>query len=249
MLRKRIIFTLIYSNGFFMQSRNFRLQKVGDINWIEKNYNLKEIAFSLDELIVLDASECKDIVAFSKVLNRLANNVFIPITAGGGIRTMQDAKILFENGADKILLNTVLHSNPSLVASLIDKYGSQSVVASIDYKNNKVFIKDGNTKISLDVDESVKYVENLGAGEIYLNSIDRDGTGFGYDIDMVSKVANSISIPLVIAGGSGNGGHFIEGLIIDGVSATATANLLNFIGNGFFEARKRALNAKCNVAE
>ena len=99
MLRKRIIFTLIYSDGFFNQSRNFRLQKVGNIDWLEKHYKFQNLSFSLDELIVLNASrENKAIEQFSVVLNRLVDDVFIPIAAGGGIRTMQDAEILFANG-------------------------------------------------------------------------------------------------------------------------------------------------------
>ena len=123
MLRKRLIFTLIYSDGFFNQSRNFRLQKVGDINWLEKNYAFKKLAFSLDELIVLDASRgSRDIITFAKNLSRLVEDVFIPICAGGGIRCMEDAEVLFKNGADKIILNTIIYENKDLVGALIKKY-------------------------------------------------------------------------------------------------------------------------------
>lgn len=107
MLRKRIIFTLIYADKSFNQSRNFRLQKVGDIKWLEKNYKFKDIAFSLDELIVIDASrKNKEIKVFSKELKRIVNSVFLPITAGGGIKSIDDAKLLFDNGADKLILNS-----------------------------------------------------------------------------------------------------------------------------------------------
>ena len=102
MLRKRIIFTLIYENGFFNQSRNFRLQKVGNIDWLEKNYRFQDVAFSLDEIVVLNASKSgKDIKFFSTILNRLVDDVFIPIAAGGGVNSIADAEMLFENGADK----------------------------------------------------------------------------------------------------------------------------------------------------
>ena len=99
---------MIYENGIFNQSRNFRLQKVGNINWLEKNYKFQEISFSLDELIVLNASKTeKGIQEFGTTLSALVNNVFIPIAAGGGIRTVEDAEYLFKNGADKLVINTI----------------------------------------------------------------------------------------------------------------------------------------------
>jgi len=126
MLRKRIIFTLIYENGFFNQSRNFRLQKVGDINWLERNYKFKELSFSLDEIMVLDATkENKNISEFSKTLERIVDDVFIPVSAGGGIRSIKDAEVLFNSGADKVVLNTVLVEDRELVVKLIKKFGSQ----------------------------------------------------------------------------------------------------------------------------
>ena len=135
MLRKRLIFTLIFNNGSFVQSRNFRLQKVGDIGWLEKNYKFKNLASSLDELIILNASrESKGTLDFAEILSRLVEDVFIPICAGGGVRCMADAEVLFENGADKIILNTIIYENKDLVTNLIKKYGSQSIVASVDYK-------------------------------------------------------------------------------------------------------------------
>ena len=146
MLRKRIIFTLIYDSGFFTQSRNFRLQKVGNLNWLKNNYHFQKIAFSLDELIVVNASRNnRNVQEFSAMISELVNDVFIPICAGGGIRSLQDAEYLFNCGADKIMLNTVLLENPKLVRKIIERYGSQSVIASIDYKINKnikeVYIK------------------------------------------------------------------------------------------------------------
>jgi len=186
MLRKRIIFTLIYEDGKFNQSRNFRLQKVGDINWLERNYRFKDIAFSLDELIVLNASkEEKKIEEFANILERLVDDVFIPVASGGGVGSVDDAKLLFNSGADKLVLNSLLYTNPDVVRQIVKKYGSQSVVASIDYKtiggNSLVFINDGMQKIDIALDQYIEYVQNLGVGELYLNSIEKDGTGFGYD--------------------------------------------------------------------
>ena len=253
MLRKRIIFTLIYENGFFNQSRNFRLQKVGNLRWLEKNYKFQDIAFSLDELIVLNASKKdKDVVGFAAMLSSLVDDVFIPIAAGGGIRSLEDAKILFTNGADKIVLNTILHTDVELVKSLISIYGSQSIIASIDYKtiDNKhfVFIQDGSVKLDIELHEYIKHIETLNIGEIYLNSIDKDGTGFGYDMDVIKSVAETVTTPLIIAGGAGNEKHLLSGLELEKVSAVATANLFNFIGDGLPKARAKILIENINIA-
>lgn len=253
MLRKRIIFSLIYENGFFHQSRNFRLQRVGDINWLERNYKFKEIAFSLDELIVLNASKKeKDIEAFAKVLEKLVDNVFIPIAAGGGICNMSDAETLFKSGADKLVLNTIAYTSPNIVKELIQKYGSQSIIISIDYKivdsQAVVFIENGTKAIDLNIVEYIKHLEELNVGEIYLNSIDQDGTGFGYDFKTIDTISKNMYIPLIIAGGAGNETHLIEGLKREKVDATATANLFNFIGNGLPNTRKKILEENLNIA-
>lgn len=253
MLRKRIIFTLIYSEGYFMQSRNFRLQKVGNLDWLEKNYKFQKIAFSLDELIVVNACKKeKSIQEFAAMISELVNDVFIPISAGGGIRSFADAELLFQSGADKIVLNSILYDSPELIDDIIKTYGAQSIVASIDYKNNngfnEVFIHDGTLSIPMALEEYITHIESLNAGEIYLNSIDKDGTGFGYDFETISKLEKIIKLPLIIAGGAGNESHLIEGLQYNGVSAVATANLFNFIGDGLPNARKKILETGENIA-
>lgn len=236
-----------------MQSRNFRLQKVGNIGWLERNYKFQKIAFSLDELIVLNATkEEKSIAEFAKTISELVNDVFIPIAAGGGIRSIEDAELLFNSGADKIVINTMLYRNPDLIKSLVLKYGSQSIVASVDYKlvdnEYQIFIDDGNTRIELSLDEYLKYLHGLEIGEIYLNSIDKDGTGFGYDFETILNFNEKINVPLIIAGGAGNESHLIEGLNIDNVSAVATANLFNFIGDGLPNARAKIIEQGLNIA-
>jgi cyclase len=253
MLRKRIIFTLIYADGYFMQSRNFRLQRVGDLRWLEKNYHFQNIAFSIDELIVVDASRGnKSIQKFSTMLSQLVDDIFIPLTAGGGIRSMTDAEILFNSGADKILLNTVLLQDINLVKELVSKYGSQSIIASIDYRNiegiNTVYNMDGTEKCEMTLTAYIEYLESLNIGEIYLNSIDRDGTGFGYDIETISKIACNVKKPLIIAGGAGNEKHLADGLDFDHVNAVSTANLFNFIADGLPKARKYIFKNGYNIA-
>jgi cyclase len=236
-----------------MQSRNFRLQKVGNLNWLEKNYKFQSIAFSLDELIVLNASKTeKNIIEFAKTVSNLVNDVFIPIAAGGGIRTLEDAELLFNSGADKLVLNTALVKSPELVKILVKQYGSQSIVASIDYKKvngiYEVYIKDATIKIEMSLIEYIKYLETLKIGEIYLNSIEKDGTGFGYDFEIIKSLEKELNTPLIIAGGAGNENHLIEGLQLSVISAVATANLFNFIGDGLPKARIKVIEAGINLA-
>ena len=253
MLRKRIIFSLIYSDGFYNQSRNFRLQKVGQLNWLERNYKFQKIATSLDELIVLNASKGdKGMQAFAAEISKLVNDVFIPIAAGGGIRSIEDAELLFKSGADKIVLNSALSEDPELIRNLVKNYGAQSIVASIDYKDRdglkEVYIKDGTVRLEIGLEEYIKMVESLDVGEIYLNSIDKDGTGFGFDFQTIKSVTAKITVPLIIAGGAVNENHLMEGLQLSGVSAVATANLFNFVGDGLLIARRRIILSGENVA-
>jgi len=253
MLRKRIIFTLIYSDKYFNQSRNFRLQRVGDRNWLEKNYKFNKIAHSLDELIILDATRgVKSINTFASSLKQIVSNIFIPICAGGGICTIDDARLLFQNGADKIIINTLLYKSPEIVAELVKIYGSQSIVASIDYRLNnsipEVYITNGSEKIDIKLADYIEYVQNLQVGEIYLNSINQDGTGFGYDYKTIRLISSILKVPLIIAGGAGNEKHLLEGIMLEDVSAVATANLFNFMGNGLPIARNMLMSNNINLA-
>ena len=236
-----------------MQSRNFRLQKVGNIDWLKKNYKLQSIALSLDELVVLNATKSeKNITEFASTVSSLVNDVFIPIAAGGGISSLADAELLFNSGADKLVLNSVLFESPDFVKKLVKQYGSQSIVASIDYKKEngiyEVYIKDGTLKIGISLKEYIKYIENLEVGEIYLNSMEMDGTGFGFDIETIESLVMEINIPLIVAGGAGNESHLLEGLQLEGVSAVATANLFNFVGDGLSKARSKVIETGLNVA-
>ena len=201
-------------------------------------------------MVILDASrESRSIVGFADTLSRLVENVFIPICAGGGVRCMADVEVLFENGADKIILNTIIYENKGLVDDLIKKYGSQSIVASVDYKKNDVFIKNGTQKIDMKLHDNEDYIDSLGVGEMYLNAMENDGTGFGYDLETAQKVGKNISMPLIVAGCAGNEKHLIKGLMTNHIDAVATANLFNFIGNGLPDARRGIIFNNGNIAQ
>jgi len=254
MLRKRLIFTLIYSNGYFMQSRNFRLQKVGNLEWLEKNYNIQEASKSLDELIILNASRAEeDFINFIKIIKRISQKVYIPVSAGGKITKIDHIESLFKNGADKIVFNSTIYKNPDLVKMALLKYGSQSIIASIDYKKDiekiyNIYINNGQKCLEKDLFYHINKIEKIGFGEIYINSIDQDGTGFGYDFSVINTEKIKIKLPLIFAGGAGNHLHLKEGLIKDQISAVATANLFNFMHDGLVNARDEILKAGINLA-
>jgi len=254
MIKKRIIFTLLFENGNFMLSRNFRLQKVGDIDWIKKYYDFNSIAFSIDELVVLNVERNNiDINNFCDCLEKLVKNYFMPVAAGGNIRSIDDAKKIFDSGADKIVLNTPIFKMPELVKELVNLFGSQSVVGSIDYKkeNDKTFVftNKGGENTNLSVKEAVELAESLGVGEIYLNSIDKDGTGMGYDIETIKETKKYSKVPIIAAGGVGKFEHFLEGIEKTNADAFATANLFYFMADSLAKARKFLKERGVELAE
>ncbi len=243
MLKKRLIFTLIYKEGFFMQSRNFRLQKIGDIDWIQKNYNFSQMSRYIDELCILNVSaNRKSHLQFIDTLKNLSQGCFTPITAGGGIRDFACARDYFNSGADKVILNNALFDNPELISRIALDYGKQAIVGSIDFIRSV----DGDLRIQQQIggesnfhntSEKLRSFNQLSVGEWYLNSINRDGTGQGLDLSIIDEVSEILDASLIIAGGVGNSNHIKEGLDDLRVSAVATANLLNFVGDGLKQAR------------
>jgi cyclase len=253
MAKKRLIFTLLYSDGGFMLSRNFRLQRAGNIEWLKNNYNFKNIVFSIDELIIIDVSRGeRDIHCFCNHIKMIVEECFIPIAAGGGITTCEQAKMIMNSGADKLIVNTALFKSPALVRDLIRLYGGQCIIASVDVKRQPdgfhIYIENGSVEVPYGFSEGIKRIMDLGVGEIYLNSMDKDGTGHGYLYELLSEIRHDVKMPIIMAGGAGNWHHLLEGLQHDNVDAVATANLFNFIGQGFPNARRHLLNNDLNLA-
>ena len=226
-----------------MLSRNFRLQRVGDANWINKNYNFGKIAFSLDELVILDVTrENRNQDSFVESYKKIIPNVFVPIAIGGGIRSYEDARNLFLNGADKVVINTLLYKKPDVIEKIAAEYGAQSIIASIDYiEEDGVFhcyVENGSEELPIQLEEYLHQIAKMPVGEIYLNSIKKDGTGFGYNMNTIPFI-NGVDMPIIMSGGAGNESHFIEAIqASDNIDAVATANLFNFIGNALPNSRK-----------
>ena len=248
MLKKRLIFTLLYSSGSFMLSRNFRLQAVGNFDWLQRNYDFSHISNSIDELVVLDVSRKKrNLDEFCEVLKAITFNNFVPITAGGGVKDVHSARNLLRSGADKILINSGLFNESNLEKKLSEEFGQQCVVGSIDLKRSKtgelqVWSNDGNKLLEAPAIDLLDHVLKKEVGEIYLNSIDRDGTGQGLDLEILELLPSRVNQPIILAGGAGNSDHLIVGLKDSRIDAVATANLFNFVGDGLMRARHELLS-------
>ena len=162
---------------------------------------------------------------------------------------------MFKNGADKIIINTSTYKNPELLNQISAVYGSQSVIVSLDFKkenedNYSVWIENGKKKLDISLVQHLKNLMNFDFGEIYLNSIDKDGTGFGYDLLVMNKLKLiSKKIPIIISGGAGNDKHFFEALKMDEIDAVSTAHLFNFVGDGLEKARKSLIEKKISFPE
>ena len=243
MLKKRIIFTLLYDSGQFMLSRNFRLQRVGDIKWLQKNYNFSQIAYFIDELIVLDISrQPRQSELFCDALKQVASGCFVPVAAGGGVRSIELARALLRSGADKVVVNSALFDDSDLLGKLAQEFGQQCLVASVDVKVDEFnqpwcWTQNGQIRQAHPLAQWLSSLLKLPVGELYLNSIDRDGTGQGYDMALLDCLPSPMPIPVILAGGVGNALHMAQGLRDDRVDAVATAHLFNFLGDGLSKAR------------
>lgn len=250
-MKKRIIFKLYYQENHFFLSRNFNLQKVGDINWLYKYFNFKKITEAIDELVILNVEKNKKNKIlksdFIKNVKKLTEKTFIPITIGGGINTLEKVKQCFSLGAEKILFNTTI-KNEKMIKSCVNQYGSQAIICSIDYKiikNKLVTYTDNGEKEFLKVKQHIDLGKKMKFGEIFINNIDRDGTGFGLDSQIYQYL--DLRIPYVIGGGAAKYQHFIESFKNKKVSGVSTGNLFNFIGDGLKNLRTDLVKSNINL--
>ena len=255
MQNKRIIFGLLYSENFFHLSRNFRLQKVGDINWLQENYAFNETCQYIDELAFFNVSRKFDKSEKKKFfdnINLLRKKIFSPIMIGGGIKTFEDARICFENGADKISINSELE-NVELLNQIAENYGSQSISIVLDYKKvnqtYEIFTNCGELKKNISFKQVFSNLQKNEIGEIILHSIDKDGTGNGYDLDILKDLIDEFNKPLLLMGGAGKPKNIVEALNIPMISGVITANLFNFIGNTLKTTRELCQTKNIKIAK
>ncbi|MGC8843934.1 MAG: imidazole glycerol phosphate synthase subunit HisF [bacterium] len=231
MLAKRIIPCLDVKDGRVVKGTHFiNLRDAGDPVELASFYD-KEGA---DEVVFLDITasieERKTVLELAK---RCAEEVFIPFTIGGGIRTIEEIRKLLEAGADKVSINTTAVMNPDFIREASETFGAQCIVVAIDAKRVapdkwEVYIKGGTTPTGLDAVEWARRVEELGAGEILLTSIDRDGTQMGYDIELTRRVSEAVSIPVIASGGAGNLQHIEEVLTEGKADAALIASMVHY---------------------
>lgn len=232
MFTKRIIPCLDVNNGRVVKGVNFvNLRDAGDPVEIAKAYDKA----GADEVVFLDitaSSDNRNTVV--DMVRRVAENVFIPFTVGGGIRTVDDFKMLLREGADKISINSSAINTPELIGNAADKFGSQCVVVAIDARKRadgsgwNVFKNGGRVDTGLDAVEWAIRADELGAGEILLTSMDCDGTKAGYDIALTKTIADAVSVPVIASGGAGTREHFYEALVDAHADAALAASLFHY---------------------
>ena len=229
---KRIIPCLDVNRGRVVKGVNFvDLKDAGDPVEIGRAYDKA----GADELVFLDITASSDARGtVVDMVRKVAETVFIPFTVGGGIRTVEDFKILLREGADKISINSSAINTPGLISDAADKFGSQCVVVAIDAKRRadgggwNIYKNGGRVDVGIDALEWARKVEKLGAGEILLTSMDCDGTKAGYDLELTRTVADAVSIPVIASGGAGTLGHFYEALTEGGADAALAASLFHY---------------------
>ncbi len=230
MLAKRIIPCLDVMEGRVVKGIEFvQLRDAGDPVELANEYNLQDA----DELVFLDITashEKRDLMY--DVARRTAEKVFIPYTVGGGIRNIEDMRRMLESGADKISVNTAAVKNPSVITEGAEKFGSQCVVVAIDAKQTgdgwEIYLNGGRTPTGIDAIEWARKCEELGAGEILLTSMDRDGTKDGYDILLTKAITDAVNLPVIASGGAGKLEHFLEVIVEADADAVLAASLFHY---------------------
>lgn len=248
MLTKRIIACLDVADGRVKKGTNFKnLRDAGDPVVLGKLYSNQGI----DELVLLDVMatvESRNI--FLDLVVRVAKEINIPFAVGGGIKTVADIKNLLKAGADKVSIGSAAITNPDLVSQAAQKFGSQCIVISVDPKREgdswKIYIKGGRERTEIDAVEFVQDMASRGAGELLVNSLDRDGTKDGYDIELLQAISQVISLPVIASSGAGKKEHFLEAFT-DGRADAALAASLWHYGELAISDLKRYL-AKNNIA-
>ena len=240
MLKIRVMPTLLYKDYGLVKGTGFdSWRRVGSLMQSIKVYNMREV----DELVFVDIRATLDGRAPDyELVDDFADECFMPLTVGGGIRTVEQVRRLLEVGADKVAINTAAIETPNLVRAVAEKFGSQCVVASIDFKRRdggcEVATHSGTKPTGLDLVEHAKRCEALGAGEILLTSVERDGTMTGYDVEVTRRVSEAVKIPVIASGGAGSYEHMAQVLTEGRASAVAAAAIFHYTQQTPLEAKR-----------
>jgi len=251
MLKRRLIPCLFLQNGLVVRSQEFReFKQLG--NPLGQLERLND--WDADELIYVDITregsydlKRDDLKTASRsdilsILRDVATRCFMPLTFGGRIRDLATVDSFIANGADKVIINSGVVRNPGLITEVAEKYGSQAMVVGVDVRRESddwsVWFDNGRTRLERPLVEWVREVERRGAGEIFLNAIDRDGTASGYDLPLIRRVCDLVSIPVIACGGAGSFDDFDEVFRETPASAVAAGNIFNFTENAYLRAKK-----------
>lgn len=241
MLAKRIIPCLDVKDGRVVKGIRFlNLQDAGDPVEIAKHYSVE----GADEITFLDiTASFEERKTMIDVVERTAGEVFVPLTVGGGVRTLEDIRQLLLAGADKVSINTAAVKDPDFVKRAADRFGSQCIVVAIDAKmvsqsKWEVFTHGGRNPTGIDAVEWAQRMEEFGAGELLLTSMDMDGTRAGYDIELIRVVSQSVGVPIIASGGAGNLQHLYEGLTLGGADAALVASIFHYGEYSIREAKE-----------
>ena len=257
--KKRLVAIVLLKRGNVVQSKYFKQHKVvGDPYIIIDRLN----SWNADEVVYLNIrpddinetrADKKNLYhsSFDKIIFEVGKRAFMPLTVGGGIKSLQDAEKYFAMGADKISINSEIFYNPNLILNAAKIYGSQAIVASIDFKLNnqtdshEVFVGGGKILASKDPIKYINQVENLGVGELLINSIDQDGSLNGYDLKLLELIKKNTKLPIIFTGGVGSWEDFYKGISQD-IDAVGASNIFHFSENSYFEAISFLTNKGCN---
>ena len=246
MLKKRVIISLLFNKGVLYRTRNFVPNNIYTHNFID--------TWSVDEIIMLDISRSdehkSEFEGFMDLVGKISKNCFVPLSVGGKISSVADAEKCLAVGADKLVINSNGFKKHTLISDIAKKYGSQCVVVSIDVKKicdqYFVFIENGQTNTGVLMEEWIVQAQEFGAGEIFLNSIDKDGMLDGYDLELIRTASKNVDVPLVACGGAGSWGHFAEAFSA-GADGACTTNIFHFTENSINSAKNFLKNNNINI--
>lgn len=246
MLHKRLVTVLTFNDGVLFRTKLFNPDYRYTLNFVD--------AWSVDEIVILDVTRPGhgDRANFDAVVRKFASQCFVPLSVGGGVRTLDDVRRLIALGADKVVVNSAMTERPELIGEIANQYGSQCVVCSIDARrgadgNYEAFTHFASRGTGYSAVAWALKAQELGAGEILITSVERDGALSGYDLELCRSVVGAVRLPVLISGGAGKWEHFVEGFTRGGASAVCTTNIYHFTEASICSAKAYLAKAQIPV--